>query len=331
MILLAVAVSTFDVCWAQSSLCPPPDPWGMLSKEEMILHDRLHEIGLGVSAEIGVSFGCDDCDFAAYYEAGQFPLLSVMKFHQALAVCNELEKTGRALGDSIKVRRKDLRKDTWSPMREKYPKGGMFTIRELLWYSLVQSDNNACDILSDNVVSISKTQDFVDSLIQFRKALEIFDSLMPNTCRIAVDEKTMGQDMMRCYDNCTVPGLETSLMRWFYRMKDEPLYSEVWQMMAECETGRNRIPRYLGDDVVVFHKTGTGPMFDGKIIAVNDVACILLPDGQYFFLAVFMRDARIERCPMEKCEETIAQIAKLCMEYVKEKLRKNHSAGDIEK
>lgn len=307
IIVLAVFVGLFDACWAQSSLCAPRKSWGgLVSGEEMILHERIHEIGLGVSAEIGVAFGCDDCLLANYFEAEHFPLLSVVKFHQALAVCSELKKSGGTLDDSICVKRRDLRKGTWSPMREKYPKGGKFAIRELLWYSLVQSDNNACDILFNNVVSVRKTHEFVDSLV-------------PKWCQIAVDEKTMGQDMMRCYDNWTEPLSAFCLMKWFHRMKDEPLYGDVWQMMAECETGRNRIPRYLGDDVVVVHKTGTGPVVDGKIIAVNDVACILLPDGQCLFLAVFMRDARVERCSMEKCEETIAQIAKLCIEYAKSK------------
>lgn len=313
---LAVFASVVGACAQQSMqrMSPPS------TKEYSDLRDKLHDIGFGISAEIGVAF-FDSRAMVDYSDSEQYPLLSVMKFHQALAVCDELEKTGRTLDDSIAVSRKDLRKDTWSPMRDKYPKGGRFTIEELLWYSLVQSDNNACDILFDKVTSVEKTQAFVDSVLT-KDRHYVVDSVLTRGCHIAVDEKTMGEDVMRCYENWTDNYATIILMDWFYKKSEKPLYSNVWQMMAKCETGSNRIPRYLGDDVVVVHKTGTGPVVDGKIIAVNDVACILLPDGQCFFLTVFMRDARIVRCPMEKCEETIAQIAKLCMDFVKENSHK---------
>lgn len=265
------------------------------------LTDTILSIVSDVPAEIGVSFASDDGMTVGISENEQFPLLSVVKFHQALAVCNELKGSGRTIGDIVTVNKSGLANDTWSPMVDKYPNGGKFTIEKLLWYSLVMSDNNACDLLFDNVVNIEKAQMFIDSLLS-------------DGCQIAVDEKTMRKDLKRCYDNWTTPGAALSLMKWFYCMKDEPLYNNVWRMMAECNTGKNRISRYLGDDAVVVHKTGTGPSVEGKIIAINDLACVILPDGKYFFLSVFIKDAE---CSIEQCEATIAEIARTCLKYMR--------------
>ena len=48
-------------------------------------------------------------------------------------------------------------------------------------------------------------------------------------------------------------------------------------------------------------------------MAVNDIGTVILPDGRHFSLTVFITDAG---CSMEECEETIAVIARIVMEYV---------------
>lgn len=83
--------------------------------------------------------------------------------------------------------------------------------------------------------------------------------------------------------------------------------------MKECKTGTNRIPRYL-KDVTVVHKTGTGPTLpNGKIMAVNDAACIVLPNNHHYNIAVFIENAD---CNLEKCEDLIANISRLCFESI---------------
>jgi len=76
--------------------------------------------------------------------------------------------------------------------------------------------------------------------------------------------------------------------------------------MKGCKTGTNRLPRYL-EDVIIVHKTGTGPTLpDGKIMAVNDAACIILPNNHHYNIAVFIENAA---CDLEKCEDLIANNA----------------------
>ena len=54
----------------------------------------------------------------------RFPMLSVFKFHQALAVCGRLRDAGTPLSDEISVNETQLPEGTWSPLRDEFPLGG---------------------------------------------------------------------------------------------------------------------------------------------------------------------------------------------------------------
>ncbi|MDO5321912.1 MAG: hypothetical protein Q4F39_05960 [Bacteroidia bacterium] len=72
--------------------------------------------------------------------------------------------------------------------------------------------------------------------------------------------------------------------------------------MAKCNTGTSRIPKYISD---------------GTVTGINDIGCIILPDGSHFNLAVFIKDAE---CGPEECEELIALIALTCYNRFSSKL-----------
>lgn len=105
----------------------------------------------------------------------------------------------------------DLKPDTWSPMRDEHPDGGDFSVQQLMWYSLVNSDNNACDILFNRFVTPAQ--------------------------------------------------VEGCVRNW----------------------------------------------------GINDIACIILPDGRHFELAVFISNAK---CDVTEFEELIALIAQECFSYI---------------
>lgn len=77
----------------------------------------------------------------------RFPMYSVMKFPQALYVADYLTRNNIALKSEVMVRKENLMQDTWSPMLKIFDRERAFTYSELLALSLLQSDNNACDIL----------------------------------------------------------------------------------------------------------------------------------------------------------------------------------------
>lgn len=267
---------------------------------ESLLQKKLLELTNEFPGEVGVAMIYGD-DTICINGAEHFPMFSVVKFHQALAVS---EKLRHGKQTDINVTAKDLKTDTWSPMREKYPDGGIFSVNQLLEYTLIESDNNACDILFKNIASPI----LVDSIIH-NWGIKDF--------RIAWTENKQHADINRCYDNWTSPLAATLLLGKFYETRNTDEYSRfIWNTMANCQTGANRIPKYISSDVAtIVHKTGTGGITpDGKVMGINDIACIILPDGRHFELAVFIKNAD---CTPAECEELIAEIAKICFEKIK--------------
>lgn len=257
-------------------------------------------------AEVGVSVFAP-ADTVAINAEGHFPMFSVVKFHQALAVSerirtNQVHLTTEAGSYYVKVTAEDLKPDTWSPLREEHPEGGVFSVRQLMEYSLVNSDNNACDLLFNHFATPGQVEDCIRNW-------------GIKGCGVAWTENEQHIDPQRAYDNWTTPSAAASLLKKFYEvhvMDDFSLF--VWDTMAKCNTGAARIPKYISDKAsVIVHKTGTGFILeDGTVTGINDIACIVLPDGSHFELAVFISNAK---CDVRECEELIAVIAQECYAY----------------
>ena len=225
-----------------------------------------------------------------------FPLMSVFKFHQALAVCDWLRHRGIPLTEKVEVAPGDLEENTWCPLRDAHPEGGSFSYAELMTFTLVSSDNNACDILFRKTLGVGPVQQYVESLGIGGFSLECNESMMH-------------EDLANCYRNMSTPMSAARLMEKFWQMRDDDEYTRfIWDTMVQCSTGGGRIPARISDSAeAIAHKTGTGDVLpDGRIIAVNDVGAVVLPDGRCLFLAVFVSDAD---CDMARCEALIADVA----------------------
>lgn len=282
------------------------------SQTEHGLQQNLEDIVADFPGKVGIVL-INGNDTVCVNADGHFPMFSVVKFHQALAVCDKLRNEQVLLSDEthsneIKVTLEDLKPDTWSPMREQYPEGGFFSIFQLMEYALVESDNNACDILFNHIANPKEVNDYI-------RNIGIAD------CNIEWTEDEQHTDANRSYDNWTTPLAAVELLGKFYEERDRDEYARfLWETMANCQTGLNRIPKYIADSTsFIVHKTGTGePLPDGGVMGINDIACIVLPDGSHFELAVFIKDAS---CEPVACEELIAEIAKVCFEEIKKQSR----------
>ncbi|MDY4644582.1 alpha/beta hydrolase fold domain-containing protein, partial [Prevotella sp.] len=79
----------------------------------------------------------------------------------------------------------------------------------------------------------------------------------------------------------------------------------IWDTMADCNTGQQRIAAVLPKDGKLIHKTGSGfPSSDGRQDR-NDVGIILLPDGSHLSIAIFLQKS--------KEEKEVAEIAEQCL------------------
>ena len=90
-------------------------------KAQSILREQIQHFIKNTKAEIGVAVIINGKDTLTFNNEAHYPLMSVMKYHQALAVAHYLEQRDLPLSTYIRIERQDLRPDTYSPLREKYP------------------------------------------------------------------------------------------------------------------------------------------------------------------------------------------------------------------
>jgi len=235
-------------------------------------------------AQVGVAVVIDHADTVVVNDRADYPMLSVFKFHQALAVLQRLHEKGLTLDTPVRIKRKELRPDTYSPLRDRYPKGDVaLPVRELLRYTLQLSDNNACDVLFRRFGSPRATERFLRGL-----GLRDF--------AIRYNEEAMHRDVERCYANRTSP-LDAVRLIETVRTRSFPWQENleyVFTLMETCATGRDRLVAPLaGSGAVVGHKTGTGDRnARGQLIAVNDIGYVWrLPNRRSYSIAVFVKDA----------------------------------------
>lgn len=252
------------------------------------------------NAEVGVAVMINNADTLTVNNNGEYPMMSVFKFHQALAVCRVLQTNGTPLDSVIHISKEELRKNTYSPLRDRYPEGNIrISLSELMEYTLQLSDNNACDILFNRILSIKDTDRYIRSL-----GIDDFS--------IEMDENDMHENLANCYRNWTTPMAAVNLMNLFLDgdAVSGEYYDFIKRTMTECTTGTGRLPYPLKNTgAVIGHKTGTGDKnSDGRYIGINDIGFIDLPDGDRYLIAVFVKDSAED---YEITERIIAEISSI--------------------
>lgn len=269
------------------------------------LEQQLKDIIANKKAQVGIAVIINGKDTVTLNNDVRYPMMSVFKFHQALAVAKHLEQNKLPLTTSMHIKKTDLHADTYSPLRDKYPQGNIdMSIGDLLVYTLQLSDNNACDILFNNVAGIKEADSYIRSL-----GIEDFS--------ITTTENNMHRDFQLCYQNWTSPLDAAKLLEIFVTrpILAEPYHSFIKRTMTECETGKDRLVKpLLETNAVVGHKTGTGDRNEkGQLIGINDIGFVSLPDGQRYSIAVFVKDSEENN---EDTAQIIADISKAVYRYI---------------
>lgn len=269
------------------------------------LQSELAEYIKDKDANIGVAVIIDRTDTIEINGNQAFPMLSVYKFPIAVALGNYLRATNKIIPDTLTVTPADLRPDTYSPMRDKY--AGSEAVRlplyEIMAYAMQQSDNNASDILLKIIGGTAN-------------AMTALKRLGATDITIASTEAEMHENSQLCYDNSSTPIAMVKLLDRFNYDLDDSYTRTLKQLMETCETGQNRLAKPLSDtNAIIGHKTGTGfPLPDGRLIAVNDVGYVLLPDGRNYSIAVFIENSGYD---MAQTEAIIAEISEIVYRHVK--------------
>lgn len=276
-----------------------------------ILTDSISQIVSACPGEIGVAIIINNTDTVTVNNKSIYPMMSVFKVHQALALCNDFDNKGLSLDTLIKINRNELNPNTWSPMMKDHPESEiLLTVKDLLRYTLAQSDNNASNLLFNDMVDVPRTDSFIATLIPRADF------------KIAYTEKEMAADHNKAYSNYTSPLGAAILMN---RLFTDSLFSDekqdfIKKTLSECKTGTDRISAPLLDKkgVVIAHKTGSGFVNENGVLAAhNDVAYICLPNNVSYTLSVFVKDFKGNESQASEC---ISHISKSVYSILTQKL-----------
>lgn len=249
-----------------------------------LLRDSISEIAAAYPGEIGVAVIVDNTDTVTVNNHNIYPMMSVFKLHQAIAVCHDFDQKAADLDTALSFRRRDLDPHTWSPMLKEHPEEEItLSVAELIRYALIQSDNNASNLMFKRLVNVTRTDSFIATVVPRRDF------------RIVYTEEEMSADHSRAYANSTSPlGAAILINRIFTdSIVSQDKQSFIAGTLSECRTGTDRIvaPLLGRPGITAAHKTGSGYRNeDGILAAHNDVAYISLPNGIRYSLAVFVKD-----------------------------------------
>ncbi|MBC3541197.1 class A beta-lactamase, subclass A2 [Rufibacter sediminis] len=270
------------------------------------LRQKIQQIISTRNATVGVSiFGNKGNDTLSIQGDRHFPMQSVFKFHIALATLSQVDKGRLSLDQKIKIGKKDLLPGIYSPLRDKYPNGATLPMEEIIRYTVSQSDNVGCDALL--------------RLLGGPQAVEKY--LIRNGFKdisIKFNEEVMQNNWDLQFQNWTTPKAATNVLEDYYHNKKKLLspssYDFVWKAMRETEPGKNRLKGQLPEGTVVAHRPGSSGKnrTTGISAAVNDIGIVFLPNGEYFFISVFVTDSKED---LDTNERIIADISKAAWDY----------------
>lgn len=255
-------------------------------RETMIdqLRDSLSHIAGEYPGEIGIALLTSPGDTVVVADEDKYPLMSVFKLHQAISLCRLFDERGASLDTVLEIPRRKLNPATWSPMLKDYTADPIrISVRDMLRYTLTQSDNNASNYLFETVEPVAAADSFISTIIP-RAGF-----------RIVATEAEMFDNHALCYENHSSPlGAALLIDRLFTdSIIDTASRDFICTTLGQCTTGADRIVAPLAgkDGVTVAHKTGSGfRKADGILCAHNDVAFVTLPDGTSYSLAVLIKD-----------------------------------------
>lgn len=246
------------------------------------LETQINSIIKNKKATVGISVLGFENGFTYNKNADKkLPMQSVFKFHIAAAVLDYADKEKLSLDQKVSLNQSNLHENTWSPLREKYPNGGIVSLSEIIEYTVAKSDNNGCDILLKLLGGTQVVQKFMNA-----KGVKNF--------QIKYNEEAMHKDWNAQYENYTTMNSAVDVLKKFYdgKLLSKKSTDYLMKVMLSTSTGTNKLIEQLPKDTPVARKTGSsGKNNAGLTGAENEIAIITLPNGKHYAIAVFVSNS----------------------------------------
>jgi beta-lactamase class A len=232
---------------------------------------------LGVSAHI-----LEAQQSFSFHGGHGFPMQSVYKLPIAITTLHRVEDGRLKLDQVVQVRPEELIPPAGhSPLRDRHPKGGDFTLQDLLQRAIVDSDGSASDVLLRVLGGTKEVRHYM-------KDAGIKQVHVKHTEAQIIDD-THAQ-----YADSAEPDAMVDLLARVQQGKllNAAHTSLLLGWMKQTETGRDRIRAKLPAGTEVADKTGSSGTHEGITPATNDVGIVTLPNGQHLAMAIFLSDAK---------------------------------------
>lgn len=240
-----------------------------------ILRNKQAAIGVAVQPSEGRGF--------AIHNNRCYPLMSVFKFHVAVAALQRMDREHIAPDSIITVDSTWLHFGTYSPLRDQNPERNVrISLAELIHYTISLSDNCTCD-----------------RLIAFAGGIEVVERCAKNLrigrFRLSQTEASMHDDIQFCYANRSTPRSMIRMLQKVYTGKvlSSQSFELLEQAMLATSTGIEKLKAGLPPEIRLGHKTGHSDRTEKGIrLGDNDAGIVYLPDGRRYYIVVFIRDSK---------------------------------------
>jgi beta-lactamase class A len=260
--------------------------------EDAALSARFREICARAGGECAVAVTHVESGRAASFEGERRqPLYSVFKLPLAVAVLKDVEAGKLALDQKVRVEPEEAapgvkaNSDLWLNPSER-------TIRELLEFSLVRSDNTSSDKMLELVGGPPAVTDRM-------RALGLTN----------IEVRANVREFLRSKDAHPNTGSAADLALLLAHLQKgevlQPAQAEVLLgLMGRAITGQQRLRAGVPRGTPVGDKTGTGPS------TTNDVGLITLPEGKgHLAMAVLLNGSKLSAEEQEKLTAELARAA----------------------
>lgn len=294
------------------------------------LQQRLEAISQRFPGRLGVAvLDLDSGARAAIRGELRAPMASVFKLPVAVAVLRRTQEQALPLSTSVHVSW-DERSPDWSPLAKRIPRDGLdLSLDALVETMVADSDNTAADALlrwlggpgevtatlqrlgfqGIRVDRSERTLAYALGGAEAPRKPEPLEALMARLGRVSEARhlealKRFSSDPRDQASPVALVDLLAALDAG--RLLDASHTAGLLEMMRATQTGPRRLRAGLPADVVLAHKTGTGPSRGGFSVAVNDIG-MATGKGRRIAIAVVVTNAD---APIERCEDVIAEVAR---------------------
>jgi len=211
-----------------------------------------------------------------------YPMQSVYKLPIAMAVLHRVDAGELALDSVVDVRPADfVSRGQYSPVRDAHPDGTQLTIRELLRFTVAESDGSTSDVAL-------RLAGGPPRVMRYLRGLGVRNLV------VATTEQAMGRDNRVQFLNWTTPGGCLSLLRALAgpRALSDSSRALLMGYLTRGTRGNARLAGLLPQGTPVAHKPGTSGTIGGVTAATNDIGIVTLPNGRHLAIAVLLASAR---------------------------------------